>query len=65
MELSAPVSRIINSMFQSFEWPAHWKIENMIPVAKIPAPQNEDDIRPISLTPFYIKVAEHFVVSWQ
>ena len=64
VELSAPVSRIINSMFQSFEWPAHWKIENVIPVAKIPAPQNEDDIRPISLTPFYSKVAEHFVVSW-
>ena len=33
VELSAPVSRIINSMFQSYEWPAHWKIENVIPVA--------------------------------
>ena len=24
-ELSLPVSRIINSMFQSYQWPAHWK----------------------------------------
>ena len=63
-ELSAPVSRIINSMFQSYEWPEHWKIENVIPIAKTTSPENEDDIRPISLTPFYSKVAEHFVVSW-
>ena len=63
-ELSAPVSRIINSMFQSYEWPEHWKIENVVPIAKTTSPENEDDIRPISLTPFYSKVAEHFVVSW-
>ena len=63
-EFSAPVSRIINSMFQSYEWPEHWKIENVIPIAKTTSPENEDDIRPISLTPFYSKVAEHFVVSW-
>ena len=63
-ELSAPVSKIINSMFQSYEWPAHWKIEHVIPIAKTTSPENEDDIRPISLTPFYSKVAEHFVVSW-
>ena len=63
-ELSAPVSRIINSMFQTYEWPSHWKIENVIPIAKVSTPESEDDIRPISLTPFYSKVAEHFVVSW-
>ena len=63
-ELSYPVRRIINSMFQSYEWPDHWKTENVIPIAKIKNPENEDDLRPISLTPFYSKVAEHFVVSW-
>ena len=63
-ELTTPVCRIINSMFQSFEWPAHWKIETVVPIAKVPTPESEDDIRPISLTPFYSKVAEHFVVSW-
>ena len=51
-------------MFQSYEWPEHWKIENVVPIAKTTSPENEDDIRPISLTPFYSKVAEHFVVSW-
>ena len=63
-ELAAPVSRIINSMFQTYEWPSHWKIENVIPIAKVSTPESEDDICPISLTPFYSKVAEHFVVSW-
>ena len=63
-ELSLPVSRIINTMFQSYQWPAHWKLEHVIPIPKIPLPENEDDLRPISLTPFFSKVAEHFVVQW-
>ena len=40
-ELSAPASRIINSMFQSYEWPEHWKIENVIPIAKTTPPEND------------------------
>ena len=63
-ELATPVSRIINSMFQSGEWPSHWKVEHVIPIGKVPMPENEDDLRPISLTPFFSKVAEHFVVFW-
>ena len=63
-ELSTPVSRIINTMFQSGEWPTHWKVENVVPIGKVPIPESEDDLRPISLTPFFSKVAEHFVVSW-
>ena len=63
-ELSLPVSRIINSMFQSYQWPAHWKEEHVIPISKVPMPENEDDLRPISLTPFFSKVAENFVVHW-
>ena len=63
-ELSLPVSRIINSMFQSYQWPAHWKVEHVIPIPKVSMPENEDDLRPISLTPFFSKVAENFVVHW-
>ena len=51
-------------MFQSYEWPNHWKTENGIPIAKIKVPESEDDIRSISLTAFYSKLAENFVVSW-
>ena len=36
----------------------------MTPLVKIPQPESEDDLRPISLTNFFSKVAEHFVVMW-
>ena len=39
-------------------------MEQETPIAKIPIPENEDDLRPISLTPFFSKVAEQFVVKW-
>ena len=51
-------------MFQSGEWPNPWKLEHVIPIGKVPMPETEDDLRPISLTPFCSKVAEHFVVMW-
>ena len=63
-ELAAPVSRIINSILVSGEWPSQWKVEQVIPIPKIPSPETEDDLRPISLTPFFSKVTEHFIVTW-
>ena len=36
----------------------------MTPIGKVPLPESEDDIRPISLTNFFSKVMEHFVVMW-
>ena len=63
-ELSAPMCKIINSILAKGEWPHQWKLEQVIPIAKIPNPLNEDDLRPISLTPFFSKVTEHFVVKW-
>ena len=49
---------------QSGEWPKQWKLEHVVPIAKIEMPSTEDDLRPISLTPFFSKVTEHFVVVW-
>ena len=63
-ELATPVSRILNSIFQSGQWPTQWKLEHITPLQKVPSPQSEDDLRPISLTAFFSKVAEHFVVEW-
>ena len=45
-------------------WPTHWKLENVVPIGKVSFPETEDDLRPISLTPFFSKVAEHFVARW-
>ena len=63
-ELATPVSRIINSIVQSNEWPSQWKMEFVTAIGKIPLPETEDDLRPISLTPFFSKVTEHFLVMW-
>ena len=63
-ELATPVSRIVNRIAQTGEWPSQWKLEHVVPVGKIPTPESEDDLRPISLTAFFSKVTEHFVVMW-
>ena len=63
-ELAAPVSRIINQISRTGAWPDQWKLEHIVPVGKIPMPESEDDLRPISLTSFFSKVTEHFVVMW-
>ena len=36
----------------------------MTAIGKVPVPETEDDLRPISLTAFFSKVTEHFVVMW-
>ena len=51
-------------MFHSATWPEQWKKEYVTPIGKVPQPETEDDLRPISLTNFFSKVAEHFVVGW-
>ena len=63
-ELASPVRKILQNIFNSGEWPNSWKLEHVIPIGKIPMPESEDDLRPISLTPFFSKVTEHFVVKW-
>ena len=63
-ELSAPAGRIIRNIVQSGEWPTPWKMEFISAIGKIPQPETEDDLRPISLTSFFSKVTEHFVVMW-
>ena len=55
---------IINRIVKSGEWPAQWRLEHVVPIGKIPLPESEDDLRPISLTSFFSKVTEHFVVMW-
>ena len=39
------------------------KMELVTAIGKIPLPEMEDDLRPISITPFFSKVTEQFVVS--
>ena len=63
-EIAGPLTKLINQIFESGEWPSHWKLEHVVSIPKIPVPESEDDLRPISLTPFFSKVTEHFIVEW-
>ena len=63
-ELAVPISRIITNIARTGEWPSQWKLEYVTPIGKVPIPESEDDLRPISLTSFFSKVTEHFVVMW-
>ena len=63
-ELATPVGKIVNKIAETGEWPRQWKLEYVVPIGKVPMPETEDDLRPISLTSFFSKVTEHFVVMW-
>ena len=63
-ELAIPLSRIYNSIVETGQWPDTWKVEFGLPLKKTTTPVNEDDIRIISLTPFFSKVFERFVMIW-
>ena len=68
-ELSIPISKIFNNIASSAKqgaakWPSSWKLEFGTPLQKVPDPVTEDDLRIISLTAFFSKVMEKFVVEW-
>ena len=64
VELAAPLNKLLNNVVQSASWPQQWKTEYVTPIGKVPQPEDEDDLRPISLTAFFSKVLENFVVMW-
>ena len=49
VEIATPLTKIINNIFSSGEWPKHWKVEHVVPVPKVPIPESEDDLCHISL----------------
>ena len=64
VELANPVAALCNNIAQNASWPEHFKVEYITPVAKIPSPLTEDDLRPIAMTAFFSKIMEQFIVSW-
>ena len=52
-ELAEPLSIIYTNIIQTGQWPDNWKIEHGLPLKKTPNPESEDQIRIISLTPFF------------
>ena len=62
--MAVPLSCIYTNIVQTGQWPDSWKVEHGLPLKKTPNPENEDQIRLISLTPLFSKVFERFVMSW-
>ena len=64
VELSGPLHTLLNKIVQSAVWPQHWKTEYVTAIGKVLQPETEDDLRPISITSYFSKILEAFVVMW-
>ena len=64
VELTKPLTNIINACLSQGRWPASWKREWICPVPKIPEPKILKDVRKVACTSDYNKVLESFVKDW-
>ena len=62
--IAPPLTDIFNSISRTLEWPNYWKTEFVTAIPKKPHPQNTNDLRNISCTPFLSKTYESFVLDW-
>ena len=44
--------------------PPIWKSANIVTIPKVNPPAQENDLRPISLTPVLAKLLENFIYNW-
>ena len=63
-ELATPMTKIYQNIVSTKEWPRMWKTEFGIPLQKQSNPESEDQLRIISLTSFFSKNFENFVIEW-
>ena len=63
-ELAGPAGIIFRNIVRSGHWPKPWRIEYGTPLKKVTNPVTEDQLRIISLTSYWSKVFEQYVVQW-
>ena len=62
--LAAPIADILNSSYREGRLPPSWKEADVVPVPKQrPVQDINKHLRPISLTPILLKIAEEYVVD--
>ena len=64
LELCEPAAIIFNKITQSGQWCEEWKIEFGTPLKKVPNPDNEEQLRIISITHQLSITYERFVLKW-
>ena len=62
-EMATPIGKIFSNIAKFGHWPKQWRVEFGTPLQKKPNQSKEDQLRSISLTSFFSKVFERFVVS--
>ena len=62
--LAVPLTMIYNYSFVNRSWPDPWKIETVVPIPKVPTPEDINDICPISMTPLWSKVMESYIAGY-
>ena len=63
-ELAPPLSQLFRKIATTGIWPKRWRLEQGLPLKKTSNPMTEDDLRIISLTPFFSKTFEQIVLEW-
>ena len=58
-ELAVPVTKICQKMLETMPWPAMYWTEY-----GVPNPEDENQFRIISLTSFFSRTFENFVIKW-
>ena len=64
IELAKPVASLFRSIMKTNKWPNKWAIEHGLALKKVKVPATESDVRIISLTSFWSKCMESFVIEW-
>ena len=62
--IATPAADLFNSITTSGTYPEEWKTEFVTPINKIPSPETEDDLRPISILPDLSRDYNSFIVDW-
>ena len=63
-EFAGPATMIFNEITKSGFYPRQWVTEFVTPIPKVTPPENEDDLRNISLTADLSKDYENFIAEW-
>ena len=63
-ELATPLGMIFRSILDHNQWPVDRAIEHRLALKKVQLPETEADLHIISLTVFWSKCMESFVIDW-
>ena len=64
VELAAPVGKIFRRVLETNVWPRNWSLKLGLALKKSTLPETESQTRLISLTAFWSKCLEGFVIDW-